>query len=115
MSTYFIQQEEKYDTAPGAPAATQNQLMALLNQVSEHFGCFSIYAYDFNGNPLKLGAQASQMEESALRSLIKADILGELTLISRPMIVDEEDFDEFEGEWEEGDEDQFGRPSTEEY
>jgi len=113
MSTYFIQQKEKYDTTPGAPVASPDQLMALLHQVSEHFGCFSIYAYDFNGNPLKLGVQTSHMEDSALRSLIKSDVLGELKMFSHPIMMDDAEFDDIEGDWEEDGEDPFGPPMEE--
>jgi len=99
MSTYFIQKEAKYDTNPGAPTATTAQIVELLNRVSEHFGCFVLYAYDFNGNPLKLGVQTSHMEDCALRSLVKGDALGEIEMCATPLAaqggVDE--FDEFNG------------------
>jgi len=100
MSTYFIQQKEKYDTTPGAPAATTSQLLSLLHQVSEHFGCFVLYAYDFNGNPLKVGVQTSHMEDSALRSFVKADALGELVMYPHSQM-DDDEFDDIEGDWDE--------------
>lgn len=112
MSTYFIQQEAKYDTTPGAPTATPAQLMELLNRTSEHFGCFVIYAYDFNGNPLKLGVQTSQMEDCALQALVKGDALGEIQLFEQALIQEEEDpdFEEFEDEWDDDEDDFFDDP-----
>jgi len=103
MSTYYINQRE-YNTTPGAPAATTEQLVALLDRISEHLGCFIVYAYDFNGNPLKVGVQTSHMEDSALRAFIKSDALGEIDLVPQPLGFGDE-FETLEADWEDDDED----------
>ena len=49
-----------------APAASPDQLMSLLHQISEHFGCFVLYAYDFK--------RLKEIDLQAVQRLILVDV-----------------------------------------